>query len=66
MFTIFVRGSVGAVKAATDAGAQAADAVGELATVHVIPKPDPQLEAILPRDPAGSTSDRPLPESKGA
>jgi len=66
LHTVFVRGSVGAVKAATDAGAQAANAVGELMTVHVIPKPDPQLEAILPRSPAGSTAHRPLPGAKGA
>ncbi len=55
-FTVLVRGSVGAVKAATDAGARAAKAVGEVVTVHVIPKPDPQLDAILPRDPRASTS----------
>ncbi len=56
LFTVFVRGSVGAVKAATDAGALAARGVGELLAVHVIPKPDPQLDAVLPRDPARSTS----------
>ena len=58
-FAVLVRGSVGAVKAATDAGAQAAKAVGEVVTVHVIPKPDPQLEVILPRDPALSSNARP-------
>jgi ethanolamine utilization protein EutM len=47
--TIFVRGTVGAVKAATDAGAAAARKVGELISVHVIPRPDPQVEALLPR-----------------
>jgi ethanolamine utilization protein EutM len=61
LFTIFVRGSVGSVKAATDAGAHAARTVGELVSTHVIPKPDPQLAAILPTDPKGSTSSRPLP-----
>ncbi|RMG15042.1 MAG: BMC domain-containing protein [Planctomycetota bacterium] len=61
LFTVLVRGSVGAVKAATDAGAHAARAVGELVTAHVIPKPDPQLERILPREPGASTSRRPLP-----
>lgn len=61
LFTVFVRGSVGAVKAATDAGARAARAVGELRCVHVIPKPDPQLLGILPRDPVSSTSARPAP-----
>jgi ethanolamine utilization protein EutM len=49
LYTVFVRGSTGAVKAATDAGAAAAHRVGELVAVHVIPKPDPQVEAILPR-----------------
>ena len=47
LFTVLVRGSVGAVKAATDAGAEAAREVGELVAVHVIPKPDPQLDAVL-------------------
>jgi ethanolamine utilization protein EutM len=45
---IMVRGTVGAVKVATDAGAAAARRVGELVSVHVIPKPDPQLERFLP------------------
>ncbi|MGE0707846.1 MAG: BMC domain-containing protein [Planctomycetota bacterium] len=63
VFTVLVRGSVGAVKAATDAGAAAARAVGELQSVHVIPKPDPQLEAILPPDPRGSSNRRPLDPS---
>ncbi|HZV01657.1 MAG TPA: BMC domain-containing protein, partial [Planctomycetota bacterium] len=58
-FAVLVRGSVGAVKAATDAGARAAKAVGEVVTVHVIPKPDPQLELILPTNPTASTNDRP-------
>ncbi len=48
LYTVLVRGSTGAVKAATDAGAAAAHRVGELVSVHVIPKPDPQVEAILP------------------
>ena len=61
LFTVLVRGSVGSVKAATDAGAEAARRVGELVTVHVIPKPDPQLDAILPRAPGRSSSRRPLP-----
>ena len=46
--TFFVRGEVGAVKAATDAGAAAARRVGELVSVHVIPSPHNQLETILP------------------
>ena len=46
--TMFVIGEVGAVKAATDAGAAAARRVGELVSVHVIPRPHEQLQAILP------------------
>ena len=45
--TVFVRGDVGAVKAATDAGAAAARRVGELVSVHVIPRPHRELEQIL-------------------
>ena len=48
LVTFFVRGEVGAVKAATDAGAAAARRVGELVSVHVIPRPHEQLERILP------------------
>ncbi|MDX1438291.1 MAG: ethanolamine utilization microcompartment protein EutM [Rubricoccaceae bacterium] len=46
--TVMVRGDVGAVKAATDAGAAAAERVGELVSVHVIPRPHSEVEAILP------------------
>jgi ethanolamine utilization protein EutM len=46
--TVMVRGDVGAVKAATDAGAAAAERVGELVSVHVIPRPHSELELILP------------------
>ncbi len=46
--TVFVRGDVGAVKAATDAGAAAARRVGELVAVHVIPRPHGEVEKILP------------------
>ena len=46
--TVMVRGDVGAVKAATDAGAAAAERVGELVSVHVIPRPHEDVEAILP------------------
>jgi ethanolamine utilization protein EutM len=65
-FAVLVRGSVGAVKAATDAGARAAKAVGEVVTVHVIPKPDPQLDVILPRNPGASTNARPRGRSQPA
>ena len=47
--TIMVRGDVGAVKAATDAGAAAARRVGELVSVHVIPRPHAEVERILPK-----------------
>ncbi len=46
--TVLVRGDVGAVKAATDAGAAAAEKVGELVSVHVIPRPHSDVESILP------------------
>lgn len=48
LVTIMVRGDVGAVKAATDAGAAAAERVGELVSVHVIPRPHEEVESILP------------------
>ena len=47
--TVMVRGDVGAVKAATDAGAAAARRVGELISVHVIPRPHTEVERILPK-----------------
>ena len=48
LVTVMVRGDVGAVKAATDAGAAAAQRVGELVSVHVIPRPHAEVETILP------------------
>ena len=48
LVTVMVRGDVGAVKAATDAGAAAASKVGELVSVHVIPRPHNEVEYILP------------------
>ena len=45
--TVMVRGDVGAVKAATDAGAEAAARVGEVVSVHVIPRPHTEVETIL-------------------
>ncbi|MDY0258946.1 ethanolamine utilization microcompartment protein EutM [Desulfovibrio sp.] len=48
LVTVMVRGDVGAVKAATDAGAAAAKKVGELVSVHVIPRPHSEVEMILP------------------
>ncbi len=49
LITVIVRGEVGAVKAATEAGADAASRLGELVAVHVIPRPHDELEAILPK-----------------
>ncbi len=48
LVSVLVRGDVGAVKAATDAGAAAADRIGELISVHVIPRPHSDVEVILP------------------
>ncbi len=49
LVTVMVRGEVGAVKAAVDAGAAAAKRVGELLSVHVIPRPHEELEKFLPQ-----------------
>ena len=54
--TVRVRGDVGAVKAATDAGAAAARRVGELVSVHVIPRPHAEVEKILPKPKDAKTS----------
>ena len=48
LVTVMVRGDVGAVKAATDTGAAAAEKVGELVSVHVIARPHTEVDAILP------------------
>jgi ethanolamine utilization protein EutM len=48
LVAVMVRGDVGAVKAATDAGGEAARRVGELISVHVIPRPHAEVEMILP------------------
>ena len=49
LVTVMVRGDVGAVKAATDAGAAAAERAGELVSVHVIARPHGEIEMILPK-----------------
>ena len=59
--TVMVRGDVGAVKAAVDAGAAAARRIGDLVSVHVIPMPYEQVEGILPQVPSEGE-----PESRGA
>lgn len=48
LVTVMVRGDVGAVKAATEAGAAAAKRVGEVVSIHVIPRPHDEVETILP------------------
>lgn len=49
LVAVLVRGDVGAVKAATDAGAAAAEKIGELVSVHVIPRPHADVEILLPK-----------------
>ena len=49
LVTVMVRGDVGAVKAAVDAGATAARVVGEVVSVHVIPRPHSDTELIIPK-----------------
>ena len=49
LVTVMVRGDVGAVKAATNAGAAAAETVGELISVHVIARPHTEVDVILPK-----------------
>ena len=72
LVTVMVRGDVGAVKAAVDAGAAAAERVGELVSVHVIPRPAGDLEPILggsgpeeaepsPRPPVQASAPAPAP-----
>ena len=56
--TVMVRGDVGAVKAATDAGAAAAKRVGEVVSVHVIPRPHSDVEMVLPKNTKGSIGGR--------
>ena len=49
LVTVMVRGDVGAIKAATEAGAAAARKVGEVMSIHVIPRPHADVEKILPK-----------------
>lgn len=56
--TVMVRGDVGAVKAATDAGAAAAKRVGEMVSVHVIPRPHTDVEMLLPKATKGGFGGR--------
>jgi len=63
--TVFVRGDVGAVKAATDAGAAAARRVGELISVHVIPRPHAEVERVLPTNGRTGFSPDETPQLQG-
>ncbi len=63
--TIFVRGDVGAVKAATDAGSAAARRVGELISVHVIPRPHQEVEKCLPKGVGYSPDEKALQSGGG-
>src|SRR6476660_8346814 len=58
LVTVIMRNDMGAVKAATDAGAAAAKRVGELVSVHVIPRPHSDVELILPQNTRGSFGGR--------
>lgn len=49
LISVIVKGEVGAVKAATEAGADAASRLGELVAVHVIPRPHDEIASILPK-----------------
>lgn len=62
LVTVMVEGDVGAVKAATDAGAAAAERVGELISVHVIPRPAADVAHILDRRPEPKPEPEPEPE----
>ena len=56
LVTAFVRGDVAAVKASTDAGAAAAAKIGEVVSVHVIPRPHEELDKALPKKAPGRKS----------
>src|SRR4051812_40299333 len=59
MVTAFVRGDVAAVKAAMDAGAEAAGRVGQVVAVHVIPRPHDELGGMMPKRKAGGAAAAP-------
>ena len=64
LVTVMVRGDVGAVKAAVDAGAAAASRVGELISCHVIPRPHPDMDSILPKLPVEEKAEKPARAGK--
>ena len=55
--TVMCRGDVGAVKAAVEAGAAAAERVGQLVSAHVIPRPHDEVEHILPKGKGAAAAD---------
>ncbi len=63
LVTVMVRGDVGAVKAATEAGAEAARRVGELKSVHVIPRPHADVEALLGQKTVAKAPSKATPKS---
>lgn len=67
LVTVLFAGDTAAVKAAVDAGAAAAERVGQLVSVHVIPRPDPELDVLEGDEPSGGGAARgsqPLAEMK--
>ena len=64
LVTVMVRGDVGAVMASVDAGAAAAKRVGELVSVHVIPRPHSDVEGILPQKSAPKPAKAAKPAAK--
>lgn len=57
LVTVMIRGDVGAVKAAVDAGVQAAQTVGEVVSSYVIPRPHSEVEGILPATPGSQAAE---------
>ena len=66
LVTVMVRGDVGAVKAATEAGSEAARRVGELVSVHVIPRPHADVEALLAQKEVKKATPKPTTKSPKA
>ena len=64
LVTVMFRGSVAAVKAAVDAGAAAADRVGQLVSVHVIPRPTADLEPLIRTPEENGLTQEPIPPSR--
>ena len=54
LVSVFIRGEVGAVKAAIDSGTSAAKKVGEVVSVHIIPRPHADTEVLLPKKEKGT------------